>query len=212
MATFQQDITALRIKTDRVEFNLRNMIARDNLQDVTSEAQRRSVDDGMWKDWTWRSLRWPRSGTKLKWSLEGRKQSFTSMEQYYKRRTWASSRPGERQDAMEGMLTELRTAVEIVVNPVAELRSAVEMITNRMSKMQDLERDLEGTKRTVVALYARPTGSPKDPAQAPQGESSDGGTEVLGRIREALVRGEQPQASGTQRGWWHPPPDRDGLQ
>ena len=30
----------------------------------------------------------------------------------------------------------------------------------------------------------------------PQGVSSDGGTGMLGRIREALPRGEQPQASG----------------
>ena len=40
----------LRIKTDRIEGELRNMITRDNLQDVISEAQRRFVDDGMWKD------------------------------------------------------------------------------------------------------------------------------------------------------------------
>ena len=50
MATLQQDLTAFRIKTDRIEGELRNMITRDNLQDVVSEAQRRFVDDGMWKD------------------------------------------------------------------------------------------------------------------------------------------------------------------
>ena len=98
-----------------------------------------------------------------------------------------------RQDAMEGMLTELRKAVEMVANPVAELRSAVEMITNKMSKMQDLEKDLERTKRIVEALRARPTGSSEDPAQAPQGVSSDGGTGMQGG---SLARGEQPQASG----------------
>ena len=101
-------------------------------------------------------------------SLEGRKQSFTSMEKYYKRRTWATSKhTRRRQDAKEGMLTELWKAVEMVANPVAELRSAVEMITNKMSKMQDLEKDLERTKRIVEALRARPTGSseaqPKHP-------------------------------------------------
>ena len=91
---------------------------------------------------------------------------------------------------------ELRKAAEVVANPVAELRSAVEMITNKMSKMQDLEKDLERTKRIVEAQRARPTGSSEDPAQAPQRVSSDGGTRMLGRIQEALARGEQPQASG----------------
>ena len=71
----------------------------------------------------------------------------------------------ERQDAMEGMLSELRKAVEMVANLVAELRSAVEMITDELSKM---ERNLEGTKRTGEALYARRTGSPKDPAKHPK--------------------------------------------
>ena len=78
------------------------------------------------------------------------------------------------------MLTEFRKAVEMVANPVAELSSAVEMISNKMSKMQDLEKDLERTKRPVEALYARPTGSPEDPAQALQGVSSDRGTGCLG--------------------------------
>ena len=53
--------------------------------------------------------------------------------------------------------------------------------------MQDLEKDLERTKRIVEALRARPTGSSEDPAQAPQGVSSDGGTGMLGRIQEALA-------------------------
>ena len=42
-------LTALRIKTDRVEGELNNTIGRNNLQDVISEAQRRFVADGMWK-------------------------------------------------------------------------------------------------------------------------------------------------------------------
>ena len=100
-----------------------------------------------------------------------------------------------RQDAVEGMLMELRKAVEMVANPVAELPSALEMITNKMSKMQDFEEDLERTKRIVEALRARPMGSSEDPAQARQGASS-GGTGMLGRIREALARGGQPSASG----------------
>ena len=117
-----------------------------------------------------------------------------------------------RQDAMEGMLTELKTAAEMVVNPVAELRSAVEMITNRMSKMQDLEKDLEGTKGTVEALCARPTRSPKDPAQAPQGESSD---DWHGDALEDPGSSRPWKATSrfrTQRGWWHPLPDTDGQQ
>ena len=84
----------------------------------------------------------------------------------------------------------------MAANLVAELRSAVEMITNKMSKMQDLERDLERTKRIVKALRARPTGSSEDQAQALHGVLSNGGTGMLGRIREALARGGQPQASG----------------
>ena len=103
----------------------------------------------------------------------------------------------------------LRKAVEMVANPVAELRSAVEMITNKMSKMQDLEKDLERTKRIVDALRARPTGSSEDPAQAPQGVSSDGDA----REDPGSPRPRRATSSfGTQRGWWHSLPDTDGLQ
>ena len=78
---------------------------------------------------------------------------------------------------MEGMLTELRKAVEMIANPVAELRSAVEMIT----KKQDagLGEGPGADKADIEALYARPTGSPEDLAQAPNGS-----TGMLGRIRE----------------------------
>ena len=198
MATFQQDLTALRIKTDRIEGELRNMITRDNLQDVISEAQRRFVDDGMWKDLAVAEM------AKIRNEVEDvTRRAQAEVHQHgavLQAADMGYQQTRRRQDAMEGMLTELRKTVEMVANPVAELRSAVEMITNKMSKMQDLEKDLERTKWMVEALRARPTGSSEDPAQAPQAVSSDGGTGMLGRIREA------------QRGWWHSLPDTDGLQ
>ena len=58
-----------------------------------------------------------------------------------------------------------------------------------MSKMQDLEIDLEDK-----ADRRGPVCETDGMAQATQGESSDGGTGMLGRIQEALARGEQPQA------------------
>ena len=137
------------------------MITRDNLQDVISEAQRRFVDDGIWKDLVVAET------AKIRNEVED-----------VTRRAQA-----EFHQHGDGRESGRRTSAE-------------EIITNKMSKMQDLEKELERTKRTFEALYARPTGSPEDPAQAPQGVSSDGGTGMLGRIREALARGEQPQASG----------------
>ena len=165
MATFQQDFTALRIKTDRIDGELRNMITRDNLQDVISEAQRRFVDDGMWKDLAVAEV--AKSRNEVADVTRGAQAEFLQHGAVLQAADMGYQQTRGRQDAMEGMLTELRKAVEMVANPVAELRSAVEMITNKMSKMQDLEKDLERTKRIVEALRARPTGSSEDPAQAP---------------------------------------------
>ena len=150
MAIFQQDFTALRIKTGRIEGELKNMITRDNLQDVISEAQRRFVDDGIWKDLAVAET------AKIRNEVgDVTRRAQAELHQHgavLQAADMGHHQTSGRQDAMEGMLTELKKAVEMVANPVAGLRSAVEMITNKMSKMQDLEKDVERIKRIVEAL------------------------------------------------------------
>ena len=122
MATFQQDLTALRIKTDRIEGELRNMITRDNLQDVISEAHRRFVDDGMWKDLAVAEMAKIRNEVE---DVTRRAQAeFHQHGAVLQAADMGYQQTRGRQDAMEGMLTELRKAVEMVANSVAELRSA----------------------------------------------------------------------------------------